>query len=100
MLVLKRYQVIEDGTVIDNDTGRVMWPVESRNGKQVKPYHMLKGDDGKFHYFSVKYLMDGLGVDYEEEIIVEEESEFVNVTKLQDDPAERMKQLLGIVEDF
>ena len=100
MLVLKRYQVIEDGTVIDNDTGRVMWPVESRKGKQVKPYHMLKGDDGKFHYFSVKYLMEKLGVYYEEEVIIEEESEFVNVTKLQDDPAERMKQLLGIVEDF
>ncbi len=63
MLLFYRYQVLEDGCLIDNDNGRVIQPLTKRNKKDVAPFHLVKDDNGKFHYFSVKFLMEKLGVD-------------------------------------
>ena len=60
MLLFYRYQVNEDGTLTDNDTGRIMW-ANTRRGES-KPYHLVKDDNGKVHFFSVKFLLDTLGV--------------------------------------
>ena len=60
MLLFYRYQVNEDGTLTDNDTGRIMWPHTRKN--ESKAYHLVKDDNGKVHFFSVKFLLDKLGV--------------------------------------
>ena len=69
MLLFYRYQVNEDGTLTDNDTGRIMW-ANTRRGES-KPYHLVKDDNGKVHFFSVKFLLDTLGVETEEIVITE-----------------------------
>lgn len=71
MLLFYRYQVNDDGTLTDNDNGRIMWPITERNGKEVKPHHLVRGDSGKVQYFSVKFLLDTLGVETEEIVITE-----------------------------
>ena len=65
MLLFYRYQVLEDGCLIDNDNGRIMVPLTRRKKKDVEPHHLVKDDNGKFNFFSVKYLMEKLGVGYE-----------------------------------
>lgn len=62
MLLFYRYQVLEDGCLIDNDNGRIITPLTKTNKKNVAPHHLVKDDSGKFHYFSVKFLMEKLGV--------------------------------------
>lgn len=98
MIILEKYQVINDGCVMNNDTGQIFWPKFTYRGNDVPPFHILKDDNGKFHYFSVKDLMSEMGIDYEEEVVVleEEQCESIDVPKY--DPANKLKELLGFVE--
>ena len=69
MLLFYRYQVNQDGTLTDNDTGKIMWP--HKPSTESKPYHLVKDHNGKVHFFSVKFLLDTLGVETEETPITE-----------------------------
>lgn len=71
MLLFYRYQVNEDGTLTDNDNGKIMWAHTARKGKEVKPFHLVKDDNGKHHYFSVDFLLEKLGVETEEVVVTE-----------------------------
>jgi hypothetical protein len=71
MLLFYRYQVNDDGTLIDNDNGRIIWPFTENKGKVVKPFHLVLDDNGKRHYFSVKFLLEKLGSEIEEIVITE-----------------------------
>ena len=96
MLLFYRYQVLEDGCLIDNDNGRIMSPLSS-NGK--KPYHLVKDDNGKFHYFSVDYLMEKLGVETEEiEVVLDADYKSVEHRDFSDlSPKERVDAILGLL---
>ena len=63
MLLFYRYQVLEDGCLIDNDNGRIINPLTRRKKKDVPPYHIVRDDYGKSHYFSVKFLLEKLGIE-------------------------------------
>jgi hypothetical protein len=69
MLLFYRYQVNDDGTLIDNDNGRIIWPFTENKGKVVKPFHLVLDDNGKRHYFSVNFLLEKLGSEIEEIVI-------------------------------
>lgn len=61
MLLYYRFQVLEDGCLIDNDTGAIIRPTE-KNGKV---YHLVpKGNHSNgYQYFDVNYLLEKLGVE-------------------------------------
>ena len=63
MLLFYRYQVLQDGCLIDNDNGRIITPLTRRKKKDVAAYHIVRDDHGKSHYFSVKFLLEKLGVE-------------------------------------
>ena len=90
MLLFYRYQVNEDGTLIDNDNGRIMTPMR-KEGK--KPYHLVKDDNGKFNYFSVDYLMEKLGVEYDD-TEVELPEGYTPVEFLEVNQGEKMSQVV------
>jgi hypothetical protein len=69
MLIFYRYQVNEDGTLTDNDNGRIIWPLTISKGKDVSPFHLVNDENGKRHYFSVKFLLNELGMETEEVVI-------------------------------
>jgi len=71
MLLFYRYQVNDDGTLTDNDTGRIIWPLTISKGKNVNPFHLVNDDSGKRHYFSVKFLLENIGLETESTIITE-----------------------------
>jgi hypothetical protein len=57
MLLFHKYQVIEDGCLINNDTGEILWP-RQKQGKV--PFHIVRDDNGRNHYFDVPYLLEKL----------------------------------------
>ena len=63
MLLFYRYQVLSDGCLIDNDNGRIITPLTKRKKKEVAPHHLVRDDNGKTHFFSVKFLLEKLGVE-------------------------------------
>ena len=66
MLLYYRFQVLDDGCLIDNDTGAIIRPTE-KNGKV---YHLVpKGNHSNgYQYFSVDYLLNKMNVDMVEQI--------------------------------
>ena len=101
MLLFYRYQVIEDGTLIDNDNGRIIYPLTRRNKKDVAPFHLVRDDDGKTHFFSVKYLLEKLGVEFEE-VPVNESEDYEAITHhdLSDmSQTERVNAIMDIIEE-
>ena len=52
-----KYQVLEDGIIINNDDGAIMRPLEKRKGKKVKPHYLLRLDGGKTQWYSVDWLI-------------------------------------------
>ena len=85
MLLFYRFQVLEDGCLIDNDNGRIMQPLTRSKGKDVPPFHLIKDDNNKTKYFSVKYLMEKLGEEYyEEEIDLPEDYSPVKVLEVKE----------------
>jgi len=63
MLLYYRFQVLEDGCLLDNDTGAIIRPTE-KNGKV---YHLVpKGNHSNgYQYFDVKWLVEQLGVEFD-----------------------------------
>ena len=100
MLLFYRYLVNSDGTLMDTDTGRIAYPLTRRKKKDVAPFHLVRDDDGKTHYFSVKYLLEKLGVDFEEVPINESEDyEAITYHDLSDlSRNERIDAILDIIE--
>jgi|DEB0MinimDraft_3_1074331.scaffolds.fasta_scaffold58405_2 hypothetical protein len=52
-----KYQVLPDGIIINNDTGAIMRPLETRKGKKAKPHYLLKLDNNKSQWYSVEWLI-------------------------------------------
>lgn len=96
MLLFYRYQVLEDGCLLDNDNGRIMYPLTS-NGK--KPHHLVKDDNGKFHYFSVDYLMKELGVELTQvEVVLDDDYKSVEHYDFSDmSPKDRVNAMLDLL---
>ena len=91
MLLFYRYQVNEDGTLTDNDTGRIMYPITTK-GK--KPYHLVKTDNSGFKYFSVEYLLDKLEVGHVEWNQVELPEGYKSTETIEIKEGERMSKVV------
>ena len=91
MLLFYRYQVNEDGTLTDNDTGRIMYPITTK-GKQ--PYHLVKTDNSGFKYFSVEYLLDKLEVGHVEWTQAQLPEGYVSTETIEIKEGEKMSQVV------
>lgn len=94
MLLFYRYQVLEDGCLIDNDNGRVMTPLTKRKKKKVKPHHLVRDDNGKTHYFSVEFLLDKLGRGYVEWDEVELPEGYEPIVELKVENHQKMSEVV------
>jgi|DEB0MinimDraft_4_1074332.scaffolds.fasta_scaffold57602_2 hypothetical protein len=94
MLLFYRYQVLEDGFLIDNDNGRILTPLTKRKKNKVKPYHLVRDDYGKTHYFSVEFLLDKLGKGYVECDEVELPEGYEPIVELKVEEGQRMSDIV------
>jgi len=67
MLLYYRFQVLDDGNLIDNDTGAIIRYKKKKDGTL---FHTVpKGNHSNgYQYFSVEYLLNKMNVDMVEEI--------------------------------
>jgi hypothetical protein len=95
MIVADKWLVLEDGCVMNVDTGMILWSSKTFKGQ---PCFKLVDDKGKIHFFLKKDLMDMAS---EEEVVkkayaaksdLEEWGEFL--------PIERMSHTPKIVDEF
>lgn len=95
MIVADKWLVLEDGCVMNVDTGMILWSSKDRNGRAC---FKLVDDKGKLHFFLKADLVDMVK---EEEVVkrayavksdLEEWSEFL--------PIERMSHTPKIVDEF
>lgn len=80
MLLFYRFQVLDDGCLLDNDTGAIIRPKE-KNGKL---YHLVpKGNHSNgYQYFGVDYLLETKGIDNVDVEIQELPDDYVSVANL------------------
>ena len=62
MILFKKFQVIEDGCLMNNNTGEILFPKEHINGDE---YHLIPDGNGKMKYFDCKWLLRKLEEEYE-----------------------------------